>query len=77
MCTRCKWVNPNSNIKFIPTPVCDPENEGHYMPLGQVLQIAPPPLPTDDYIPSIKGNVRIITQEVQGCPSSALNAQTA
>ena len=58
-------------IQWLPHPVPDNLNVGHYLPLSAVLGNDP----TDEHVPSIVNDVRRVAEQIQGCKSSALTAQ--
>ena len=73
----CKKNRSTKELPFIPTPMPDENNEGHYVPMAALLKMSPWPTPTNKYIPSFCSQVSVIAESVQGCPASDLCGQTA
>ena len=58
-------------IPWLPHPIPDKTNPGHFMEFDEVYGKDP----SDEHIPSLMNEVRRVAEEVQGCKSSTLTAQ--
>ena len=67
----CDQDATSEPIQWLPHPVPDKSNVGHYLPLAEVIGKDP----TNEHVPSILNDVRKVAEEIQGCKSSVLTAQ--
>ena len=71
----CCVVKGTSAPRFMPMPVDDPNNKGHYLPFADAFRQQM--IPDHSHIPSLRNETRAISVEQQGCPNSKLNKQNA
>ena len=70
-CGEPDCCQSQNQVEWLPYPVPDSENPGHYKPFKDIYG----PNPTEEIMPSKTNNVRKVTEEIQGCKSTTLIAQ--
>lgn len=70
-CTIC---HGQEVVKFMLQPIESNQRPGHYKKYDE---LSSEDAPTDDHVPSIRGHIRKVSSEVQGCPLRVLVAQNA
>ena len=69
----CCILHGDEKPKCLPDSVPRDDNPNHYQPFDKVFSTKT--LPSDEFLPSIIGSVRVVSDEQQGCKTTLLNKQ--